>query len=176
MVNKNKIQDTLKPIPKKFKPAFSVSEEEKVSQIAEKSLLEYPTSAEDRKKVINPKTGRPVTDFEYRVFDACAMIKEGEFSTYKEISDYLKSGPRAVGNALRKNPFAPFPIPCHRVITSNFFIGGYDGDMKSKIFWKREILEREGVKFDNNGYVIDGEKCLHKFEREAEKETSKYFK
>ncbi|OLY82265.1 Methylated-DNA-protein-cysteine methyltransferase [Smittium mucronatum] len=158
-------QAVMKPIPKKFKTAFSIPEEDRAPRVRNISNIKYPKTVEDRKKTINPKTGKPVTEFEYKVYDACAMIGKGQFSTYKEISDFLKSGPRAVGNALRKNPFYPYPIPCHRVITSNHFIGGYDGDMKSKIFWKRQILEEEGVEFNDNGYVINAEKCMFRFDK-----------
>ena len=32
-----------------------------------------------------------------------------------------------MGGALRNNPFAP-RIPCHRVIASNLFVGGFKGE------------------------------------------------
>lgn len=33
----------------------------------------------------------------------------------------------AVGSALRENPFAPY-VPCHRVIASTLYIGGFGGE------------------------------------------------
>ncbi|PVV01995.1 hypothetical protein BB560_003565 [Smittium megazygosporum] len=113
----------------------------------------FPTSKTQRGSFINPKTDRVVTEFEYRVYELCKQIPEGYFSTYKAMADAIGSGSRAVGNALRKNPFAPLPVPCHRVITSDFFLGGFDGDTRTKIFWKKEILEDEGLVFDAKGYV-----------------------
>ncbi|KAJ1799304.1 hypothetical protein LPJ59_001927 [Coemansia sp. RSA 2399] len=118
------------------------------------TVIEYPESEEGRKGHISSKTGRPVTDFQYRVYDACRQIPAGHFSTYKAIADHLESGPRAVGNALAMNPFAPLPIPCHRVVTSDCYIGGFSGDTKSKIFWKKAKLEKEGLAFDDSGYVL----------------------
>eukprot|EP00595_Chromulina_sp_UTEXLB2642_P000606 CAMPEP_0196766838 /NCGR_PEP_ID=MMETSP1095-20130614/31336_1 /TAXON_ID=96789 ORGANISM="Chromulina nebulosa, Strain UTEXLB2642" /NCGR_SAMPLE_ID=MMETSP1095 /ASSEMBLY_ACC=CAM_ASM_000446 /LENGTH=58 /DNA_ID=CAMNT_0042131277 /DNA_START=87 /DNA_END=259 /DNA_ORIENTATION=- len=37
---------------------------------------------------------------------------------------------RAVGNSLRKNPFAP-EVPCHRVIASDLSLGGFYGSKDS---------------------------------------------
>ncbi|KAJ1673319.1 hypothetical protein EV182_005470 [Spiromyces aspiralis] len=113
----------------------------------------YPTTTEERAKFVNPKTSRTVTLFQYRVYDACAQIPPGHFTTYKHLADALGSGPRAVGNALRLNPFAPLPIPCHRVLTSNYFLGGFDGDKHTKIFFKRAKLQKEGLEFDDDGFV-----------------------
>lgn len=118
------------------------------------TVNEYPETEEARKALISYKTQRPVTEFQYKVYDTCRQIPKGYFSTYKAMSDHLSSGPRAVGNALSKNPFAPLPIPCHRVVTSDFYIGGFDGDTKSKIFWKKAKLEKEGLEFDESGHIL----------------------
>ncbi|KAJ1997010.1 hypothetical protein GGI04_005558 [Coemansia thaxteri] len=117
------------------------------------TVIEYPESEEARRAYVSSKTNRPVTEFQYKVYDACRQIPRGHFTTYKAMSDHLGSGPRAVGNALGKNPFCPLPIPCHRVMTSDCYIGGFSGDTKSKIFWKKAKLEKEGLKFDDKGFV-----------------------
>lgn len=65
-----------------------------------------------------------------------------------------------MGSALRNNPFAPY-VPCHRIIASNHFIGGFCGEWgkESKTGTqcnrKLEILEREGVSFTKAGYIAD---------------------
>lgn len=47
------------------------------------------------------------------------------------MSTALRLGsPRSVGAALRDNPFAPF-VPCHRVIASSLFVGGFLGEWKT---------------------------------------------
>ncbi|CAG8639425.1 11166_t:CDS:2 [Ambispora leptoticha] len=114
----------------------------------------YPVGGQ-RIEFRNAKTGRVVTDFQFKVYDLCAQIPKGYVSTYKLISDALSSSPRAVGGALRVNPFAPFPVPCHRVISSNYFIGGFDGEWGTgeKICDKREKLAAEGITFDEQGYL-----------------------
>ncbi|KAJ2892652.1 hypothetical protein GGI21_002833 [Coemansia aciculifera] len=117
------------------------------------TVIKFPESQEERLSYVSPKSKRPVTEFQYRVYDACRQVPCGSFTTYKAISDHLGSGPRAVGSALGKNPFCPQPIPCHRVLTSDCYIGGFSGDTKSKIFWKKAKLEKEGLEFDDKGFV-----------------------
>ena len=58
-----------------------------------------------------------VTAYQERVYAALQQIPEGRITTYAALSKALSSSPRAVGGALRVNPFAP-EIPCHRCIAS----------------------------------------------------------
>ena len=64
-----------------------------------------------------------------------------------------------MGNALRNNPFAPF-VPCHRVIASSLFIGGFFGewgkDHKTgrRYNQKLELLGAEGVNFNDKGHLL----------------------
>ena len=48
---------------------------------------------------------------------------------------------RAVGQALRKNPY-PLIIPCHRVVKSDGTLGAYAGKMDGK---KAELLAIERI-------------------------------
>ena len=48
-----------------------------------------------------------LTEFRQRVLLCLCQIPEGYYSTYLALSNHLASAPRAVGNALRNNPFAP---------------------------------------------------------------------
>ena len=78
------------------------------------------------------------------VWMACMDIPRGETRTYGWIAKkigYPRSA-RAVGNALGKNPFAPF-VPCHRVLRSDGSLGGYSGGTKKKKF----LLKAEGIKY-----------------------------
>lgn len=72
------------------------------------------------------KPRRPPTAFEQRLYAACKAIPRGKVATYGQLATLLNSAPRAVGQALRRNPFAPL-VPCHRVITSSLELGGFDG-------------------------------------------------
>jgi methylated-DNA-[protein]-cysteine S-methyltransferase len=58
-----------------------------------------------------------VTAFQERVYALLQQIPEGKVATYATMAKALNSSPRAVGGALRNNPFAP-EVPCHRVLAS----------------------------------------------------------
>lgn len=88
-----------------------------------------------------------ITPFQERVYKECSKIPRGKVSTYKAIAKKLKSSPRAVGQALKRNPYAP-KIPCHRVIKSDGTLGGYYGVINSSK--KIRILKSEGIKIKNN--------------------------
>jgi methylated-DNA-[protein]-cysteine S-methyltransferase len=63
-----------------------------------------------------------------RVYNCCSQIPKGQVSTYKYIAEFLRISPREVGQILKVNPFPSTEVPCHRVIATNFFIGGYYGE------------------------------------------------
>ncbi|KAL6703802.1 hypothetical protein ACN47E_009101 [Coniothyrium glycines] len=100
-----------------------------------------------------------VTKYQERVYAALQQIPEGRVTTYAAISKALGSSPRAVGGALRVNPFCP-EVPCHRCIASTGFVAGYKGDWADVPSGqnqdsKLQLLKDEGVAFDANGYLID---------------------
>lgn len=80
------------------------------------------------------------TGFDKAVYRAVMEIPFGETRSYKWVAQKIgrPRSARAVGNALNKNPYAPF-VPCHRVIASDGSLGGYSRGLKKKI----ELLERE---------------------------------
>lgn len=63
-----------------------------------------------------------------QIYNLCSQIPVGHVSTYKYIAEFLHTSPRIVGQALKNNPFVSSQVPCHRVIASNYFIGGYFGE------------------------------------------------
>ncbi len=88
--------------------------------------------------VLPPGAGTP---FQRRVWRLALTIPRGKVRTYGWMANRLRSSPRAVGQALRANPFAP-KVPCHRVVAADG-IGGYGGKWNSPR--KRRMLAREGV-------------------------------
>jgi len=96
------------------------------------------------------------TPFQERVYKECSKIPKGKVSTYNAIAKKLKSSPRAIGQALKKNPYAP-KVPCHRVIKSDGTLGGYDGIMNNNK--KVKMLKSEGVIIRDDR--VD-EKCIVK--------------
>jgi len=80
--------------------------------------------------------------FADRVYSLCQRIPRGKVVTYGVIATKLRSSPRAVGQALKKN--FNVHVPCHRVICSDGSLGGYN---RGTIL-KRQLLLLEGVAFE----------------------------
>lgn len=91
-----------------------------------------------------------VTPFQQRVYEALLRIPRGRVATYKGVADAIGCGaPRAVGQALRRNPFAP-RVPCHRVIAADLTPGGFQGEAAgSARLRKLGLLAEEGVRFES---------------------------
>ncbi len=87
-----------------------------------------------------------LTDFQKKVYEAVKKIPRGKVLSYLEVAARLKKpgAARAVGNALNRN--FDKRIPCHRVIKSGGFVGGYRSGIKKK----KEILQKEGIKIINS--------------------------
>ncbi len=100
--------------------------------------------------VSRPSKQKPVhvTDFQKKIkkiYELVSRVPKGKVTTYGAIAAKLSTSPRAVGQALKKNPFAP-KVPCHRVISSDGSIGGFKGRTRGKaIREKIRLLKREGV-------------------------------
>lgn len=79
------------------------------------------------------------THFQHAVYMAISRIPFGQKATYGEVASmlYLPGGARAVGQALRANPF-PIIFPCHRIV-STAGLGGFSGGLEVK----RYLLSRE---------------------------------
>ncbi len=84
----------------------------------------------------------PLTSFQKAVYRVVARIPKGRTMTYTQVARAISrpKAARAVGNALNKNPFAPW-VPCHRVICSDGTLGGFASGPRKK----RLLLKREGV-------------------------------
>jgi O-6-methylguanine DNA methyltransferase len=73
-----------------------------------------------------------------RVLKVTALVPVGYVTTYGSIAKAAGGSPRAVGNVMAANAFAPI-VPCHRVVSSDFTLGGYGGGLDVKL----EFLIRE---------------------------------
>lgn len=83
-----------------------------------------------------------------KIYKIVSLIPKGKVATYKQIAELAGiRNPRLIGFYLHKN-LDPKTIPCHRVVKSNGSLAsGYAfGGMKKQ----KEILEKEGIKFDGN--------------------------
>lgn len=101
-----------------------------------------------------PHPPRAPTAFEQRVYALCAAIPAGKVASYGAMAAALGCGSaRAVGQAMRRNPFAPRPVPCHLVVSASRDIGGFSGDASpccagGHVRRKRALLREEGVAFE----------------------------
>jgi len=88
------------------------------------------------------------TRFQNLVYEALLKIPRGRVTTYKILARRIKCRScRAVGQALRRNPFAP-KVPCHRIIASDLTPGGFQGHKTGKpVEQKLRLLGSEGVAF-----------------------------
>jgi methylated-DNA-[protein]-cysteine S-methyltransferase len=112
-----------------------------MSKIREKSLDDNENLAQNTIK-------------ESDVYELLLKIPAGKVSTYGDLAKALGNplASREIGRILGRNP-NPVKVPCHRVVMSDGKVGGYayGGDRK------RELLEKEGISFDN-GIVSDFKK------------------
>ena len=82
------------------------------------------------------------TDFQLRVWDQITRIRFGATQTYGEIADRIRTGPRAVGNACRRNRLLLI-VPCHRVVAVAG-LGGFMGDADGSLVRRKQwLLEHE---------------------------------
>jgi len=88
-----------------------------------------------------------LSDYSKKVIKVASLIPVGYVSSYGLIAKAAGGSPRAVGRVMAMNPFAPL-VPCHRVVSSDFTLGGYGGGLKAKL----AFLERE-----KRGYTVKQE-------------------
>lgn len=88
-----------------------------------------------------------ITLFQRRVYMALLDVPAGTTITYGELARRIGCGSaQAVGQALKRNPFAP-DVPCHRVVAADGSLGGYNGMREGEMLErKRKLLDEEKSK------------------------------
>jgi methylated-DNA-[protein]-cysteine S-methyltransferase len=83
-----------------------------------------------------------MTPFQKKILTVVAGIPRGRVATYGWVARAVgrPRAARAVGNALNKNPHLR-RTPCHRVVRSDGFVGGYACGVGEKA----RLLRDEGV-------------------------------
>jgi methylated-DNA-[protein]-cysteine S-methyltransferase len=101
------------------------------------------------------------SEFAERIYARLRQVPVGRVVTYKALAAAAGCGSaRAVGQALRANPYAP-EVPCHRVIRSDLRIGGFQGqDAGAAVQRKLALLQAEGVAF-RDGRLLDKARLFH---------------
>lgn len=96
-----------------------------------------------KKQILAGRVSEAMT-FSQKVLALTARIPRGKVATYSGLAAQLGCGaPRAVGNALNQNPYAP-QVPCHRVVGGDGSLTGFALGLPTK----RKMLLAEGVKFN----------------------------
>lgn len=101
------------------------------------NLMDNILEGKDAKLDLNLMVDK-VPFYTKRVLKGTMQIPIGYISSYGSIAKAIGGGPRAVGNIMAGNIFAPI-VPCHRVVKSDFTLGGYGGGLKIKY----ELLSKE---------------------------------
>lgn len=80
-----------------------------------------------------------------RIYRAVREIPYGKTATYGDIARAVGTSPRAVGQAMARNP-TPLVIPCHRVVAATG-IGGFSPEIEIKeLLLAREKKNRDAIK------------------------------
>lgn len=97
-----------------------------------------------------------VTPFRRRVYEALLEVPRGYVTTYGLLARRVGcASARAVGGALRANPFAP-EVPCHRVVAADLSLGGFCGRREGvEIARKADLLKGEGVRVGKDGRLAE---------------------
>lgn len=103
-----------------------------------------------------------VTAFQQKIYDALRRVPKGQVTTYKYLAHAIGSKAyRAIGTAMKVNPFAP-EVPCHRVVANDGSIGGFMGHKTGETIDKKiQMLADEGV-IVKNRKVVNFEKIVWK--------------
>lgn len=111
-----------------------------VSSAFAKKAIEIVKDAYEGKNLAHdlPLAYERLPAYTSKVLKTVFAIPAGYVSSYGLVAKAAGGGARAVGNVMASNPFAPI-VPCHRVVTSDFRLGGYGSGLAVKF----EFLKRE---------------------------------
>lgn len=89
--------------------------------------------------------------FTRTVLAEASKVPYGQTTTYSTVGRAIgyPHAPRAVGQALKRNPI-PIIVPCHRVVRADGFLGGFDMGLEMKA----RLLSIEGVRTGRVGNSV----------------------
>lgn len=111
----------------------------KPSPFAERAILAIKSSYDGKAECEDFQLATEyLSEYKRKVLEVCAQIPLGYVASYGDVAKAAGGSPRSVGGVMANNPFAPI-IPCHRVVKSDFSLGGYGKGTEMKL----ELLTRE---------------------------------
>lgn len=100
----------------------------------------------------------PTKTFAEKCYSVLRKVPAGQVTTYSEIAKAIGSKAyRAVGTAMKNNPYAP-EVPCHRVVKADGQLGGFAGGQKKKI----RLLNEEGIQV-KSGRIVNFKEVIYYF-------------
>ncbi|MFT8459901.1 MAG: methylated-DNA--[protein]-cysteine S-methyltransferase [Liquorilactobacillus ghanensis] len=96
------------------------------------------------------------TVFQRQVWTLIQQVPYGKCWSYQQLAVKLqqryghKTAPRAIGNAVGRNPLSVI-IPCHRIVASNGNLTGYAGGLEKKRAllalegWDQQLLQQDRI-------------------------------
>jgi methylated-DNA-[protein]-cysteine S-methyltransferase len=99
-----------------------------------------------------------LSNYMRKVIKVTRLIPLGYVTSYGEIAKVAGGSPRAVGRIMASHPFAPI-VPCHRVVASDFTLGGYGGGLDMKL----AFLSREKRGYASKQEILVNSKKLELF-------------
>ncbi|MCD6445394.1 MGMT family protein [Candidatus Bathyarchaeota archaeon] len=91
-----------------------------------------------------PLATEQLSVYSRKVIEAVLQVPIGYVTSYVFVAKCVGGSPRAVGRVMASNLF-PLLVPCHRVVRSDFTLGGYGFGLNVKL----EILKRESRGFSS---------------------------
>ncbi len=135
----NALKYLLKDLP--YNVPFKIAE--KPTQFSKKALSVLKSIFDGKNASFKPNLEmKHLSSYAQKVLKCVFLVPVGYVTTYGAVAQAMGGSPRAVGRVMATNPFPPL-VPCHRVVRSDFTLGGFGGGITMK--W--EILQRE-----NRGY------------------------
>ena len=138
------LQDLLKNIP--FNVPFQYSEKASVFAMRVIAALKNIYDGKDISHSFSLEK-EPLSNYARTVIETVSLIPPGYVASYGSVAKIAGGSPRAVGRVMALNPF-PLIVPCHRVVRSDFKLGGYGVGLDVKF----AILRRE-----SKGYTSERE-------------------
>lgn len=96
------------------------------------------------------KEAKNITEFQRKVYLELLNVPCGTTVSYGALAQRIGcSSAQAVGQALRRNPFAP-DVPCHRVVAADGSIGGFYGEREGEMIEKKRRMLAEEARRKHN--------------------------
>lgn len=112
--------------------------------------LPTPGKSSELKETLNSSFKKGIiTKFQCQVYEALLDVPLGKVTTYAELAHAINcNSSQAIGQALKKNPFAP-QVPCHRVVRTDHTVGGFSSSTSDEnVLRKINLLKSEGIEFE----------------------------